>query len=244
MLAKGSSQNKSDDVIQNICEGKKDIDAMISASNLVTIALKTIIPKIEAFCPAFPWRVDEFVVRDTEWVDLAAHDSSAPYFYFQCLHATRKDANVCTFKPKQFALFVVVPATQWADYKAFIEPGTPPTDSRDLVGEVSVLPTNTRSTFLPTRISGLIAPNQRPSLFFPTTGRESATSSSIAMKRAVVSPPPTSRSPPRKIPAIMPFSSVDRSDKLKEALKYGGTPELNISKGECMDSSISFKYLA
>ena len=160
MLAKGSSQNKSDDVIQNICEGKKDIDTMISASNLVTIALKTIIPKIEAFCPVFPWRVNEFIVCDMEWVNLAAHDSLAPYFYFQCLHVTHKDANVCMFKPKQFTLFVVVPATQWADYKAFIEPGMPPTDSRDLVSEVSVPFTNARSTFLPTCISGLIAPHQ------------------------------------------------------------------------------------
>ena len=168
MLAKASSQNESDNVIQNICEGKKDIDVMISASNLVTIALKTIILKIEAFCPTFPWRINEFIIHDMEWVNLTAHNSLAPYFYFQCLHATCKDANICTFKPKQFALFVVVPATQWADYKAFIEPGMPPTDLQDLVSEVSVLPTNTWLTFLPTHtIFGLIAPNQRPSLFFP-----------------------------------------------------------------------------
>ena len=115
-----------DGAVQNICEGKKDIDALITADGLVTISLETIIPKVKMFCPSFPWRVDEFVVRDSEWVDLSAHHSPLPYFYSQCLQPARKNSNIYTFKPKQFALFVVVPAAQWAEYEAFINPGTPP----------------------------------------------------------------------------------------------------------------------
>ena len=74
-----------DGAVQNICEGKKDIDALITADGLVTISLETIIPKVKMFCPSFPWRVDKFVVRDSEWVDLSAHCSPLPYFYSQCL---------------------------------------------------------------------------------------------------------------------------------------------------------------
>ena len=74
-----------DGAVQNICEGKKDIDALITADGLVTISLETIIPKVKMFCPSFPWRVDKFIVRDSEWVDLSAHCSPLPYFYSQCL---------------------------------------------------------------------------------------------------------------------------------------------------------------
>ncbi|KAG2368714.1 hypothetical protein BDR07DRAFT_1477912 [Suillus spraguei] len=43
----------------SICEGKKDIDAQIDAPGLIKIALDTIWPRIQSFCPAFQWRCDE-----------------------------------------------------------------------------------------------------------------------------------------------------------------------------------------
>jgi len=129
-----------DGSVQNICEGKKDIDALITANGLVTIAFETIIPKIRMFCPSFPWRVNEFVVRDTEWVDLGAHRAPLPYFYSQCLQPARKNSNIYTFKPKQFALFVVVPAAQWAEYEAFINPPAGDSNAAPLTSNERDLP--------------------------------------------------------------------------------------------------------
>ena len=247
--------HESDYDTQNICEGKKDIDEKITANDLVTIACDTINLKIEAFCPTFPWRFDEFVVHDTEWVDLSAHNSPSAYFYSQCLQPTRKSANTYTFKTKQFALFVVVPATQWAEYEAFTEHANlaPSTSARsyssEIFSEVTVPRAVARSTFMPTRLAGSLAEKsgRGPSLFLPTTsagtheelGPPQPTASRRVTKRGVVSPPPTARSPPRKIPAIMPFSSADRADILREALRFGGTSELNVSKGEDMDGFAS-----
>lgn len=63
------------------------------------------------------------------------------------------------------------------------------------------------------------------------------------MKRGVVSPPPAARSPPRKILAVMPFSSIDRTNLLKDALKFGGTSELDVNRGEHVYSSASYKLI-
>ncbi|KAI6115138.1 hypothetical protein EV401DRAFT_2073755 [Pisolithus croceorrhizus] len=108
----------------SICEGKKDINAHITAPDLMAIALSTIIPKIHAFCPEFAWRYHEFVVRDSSWVDLSSHpDSNRPYFYHECLQPnSRKNAKLpLVFKSKQFSLYVVVPTAQWKDYLNYIE---------------------------------------------------------------------------------------------------------------------------
>jgi hypothetical protein len=106
---------------QNICEGKKDIDACIDAPGLIALALDTVMPKIQAFAVGFPWRQNEFVIRDGEWVDLSTHPPSKPYFHSQCMHATRKGSRTMTFKSKQFILSVVVPMAQWESYETWLE---------------------------------------------------------------------------------------------------------------------------
>lgn len=108
-------------IFQNICEGKKDIDARIDAPCLISLALDTIGPKIEAFAPGFPWRQDKFLVRDGAWVDLATHPADAPYFYSQCLHPSRKGSRAMVFKTRQFTVFVVVPMAQWDDYESWLD---------------------------------------------------------------------------------------------------------------------------
>ncbi|KAH0836823.1 hypothetical protein J3R83DRAFT_8590 [Lanmaoa asiatica] len=50
----------------NIVEGKKGIDAQITAPGLVAVARQTLDPHIIAFCPDFPWRPDEFI---SQWVE-------------------------------------------------------------------------------------------------------------------------------------------------------------------------------
>jgi len=107
--------------IQSICEGKKDIDAQIDAPGLIKIALDTVYPKIQSFCPAFQWRYEEFVVRDSRWVDLSGHHAREPYFYSQCVQAGRKGLKSPIFKTKQFALMVVVPESQWREYEEWTE---------------------------------------------------------------------------------------------------------------------------
>jgi len=107
---------------QNICEGKKDIDARITASELRVLALTTIVPKIIAFSPDFPWRYQDFVVRDASWVDLSGHpEPHRPYFYSECLQPSRKNTKTPVFKTKQFSLYVVVPALQWKEYEDHAE---------------------------------------------------------------------------------------------------------------------------
>ncbi|KAG1760020.1 hypothetical protein EDD22DRAFT_955335 [Suillus occidentalis] len=105
----------------NICEGKKDIDARIDAPGLIMLSLDTVLPKIQAFAAGFPWRQDQFIVRDGGWVDLSTHPPHQPYFYSQCMHATRKGSCATTFKSKQFLLYVVVPMAQWEDYEMWLD---------------------------------------------------------------------------------------------------------------------------
>lgn len=115
---------------QNICEGLKDIDALSTACELVAIVLETVVPHIKAYFPQFHWREHKFVVRDSKWVDLSWDPNPQPYFYKDCLHASnRKGLKGTVFKPKQFMLFVVIPANQWEEFKTFWEKlrSSPPT---------------------------------------------------------------------------------------------------------------------
>ena len=85
------------------------------------IARETVVPLIIAFCPEFPWRSDEFIVRDDEWVDLGNHHETAEtgqgYFYRECLHLKGKNY---VFKTHQFPLYVVVSQGQWDEYLQFV----------------------------------------------------------------------------------------------------------------------------
>jgi len=214
------------------------------------------------FCATFPWRTDEFVVRDTEWVDLSAHNSHLPYFYAQCLQPARKNSKAVAFKAKQFTLYVVVPAAQWAEYELFIakvDCETTTADAaiseggEDVISNEGLTSTGDQSipfrmwyaqtTFMPARIA-------QPSVLSDHTEKTCAEVSNAALtirmnpgatKWGVVSPPPTAHSPPRKIPAIEPFSSPCRTH-LKEALKSGGTSELDVDKGEHIHSPGSFIF--
>ncbi|KAI6016397.1 hypothetical protein BKA83DRAFT_4498028 [Pisolithus microcarpus] len=105
-------------VINNICEGLKEIDAQSTALELAAIALETVVPRIKAYCPEFSWEEKEFVVRDSKWVDLMMHAGSHPYFYNDCIHPSKKGAKV-VFKSKQFALYVIVPESQWERVEEF-----------------------------------------------------------------------------------------------------------------------------
>jgi hypothetical protein len=77
--------------------------------------------KIQAFATGFPWRQDQFIIRDGRWVDLSTHPPHQPYFYSQCMQATRKGLHAMTFKSKQFLLYVIVPTAQWEDYETWLE---------------------------------------------------------------------------------------------------------------------------
>ncbi|KAG2035985.1 hypothetical protein BDR03DRAFT_1012103 [Suillus americanus] len=101
---------------ENICEGRKDINAQIDAPGLTKVALETVVPKLRKFGGEFIWHVEEFVIRDAAWMDLANHPQPVPYFYDQCLLPSRKGTK-SIFKSKQFVLMVVVPEVQWNKYK-------------------------------------------------------------------------------------------------------------------------------
>ncbi|KIK77273.1 hypothetical protein PAXRUDRAFT_17625 [Paxillus rubicundulus Ve08.2h10] len=115
---KGPRRNQ----IGNICKGLKDINALITAPEFISLALETITPRIRAHCPQFPWQVDEFVIRDAKWVDLSQHSPLLPYFYHECLHqASCKNSKAMVFKTKQFSLYVVIPEGQWNSMDKFQE---------------------------------------------------------------------------------------------------------------------------
>lgn len=105
-------------MINNICEGLKEIDAQSTAPELAAVALETVVPRIKAYCPKFSWREKEFVVRDNKWVDLMMYASSHPYFYDECIHPSKKGGKM-VFKSKQFALYVIVPESQWEKLEEF-----------------------------------------------------------------------------------------------------------------------------
>ncbi|KIK81064.1 hypothetical protein PAXRUDRAFT_156974 [Paxillus rubicundulus Ve08.2h10] len=107
----------------SICEGRRDIDAHITAPELITVVLKVIIPSIKAFCLNFPWQEDEFTVHDECWVNLAKMDYPLePYFYSKCfVTVSHKNTKNMVFKSKQFSLYAIVPEAQWFEYKAFIK---------------------------------------------------------------------------------------------------------------------------
>ncbi|KAI6037298.1 hypothetical protein BKA83DRAFT_4120808 [Pisolithus microcarpus] len=221
---------------------KKDIDAHICAHDLVPIALETIIPKVKKFCPMFPWRFDDFTVRDTDWVNLGAHHSLLPYFYSQCLQPARKNAREMAFKPKQFTLYVVVPAVQWLEYEAFMERKdsatitskdtsddgetssvhVPSTVASSTTGDTMNMVNRpfemhlTQTTFMPAWISAQVA----------TQDDEPADTHDGVIAMTPPTPPPATMSPPRKTPTLTPFMSPSRTE-LWEALKSGGTSELN-----------------
>ncbi|KAI6004803.1 hypothetical protein EDD15DRAFT_2359683 [Pisolithus albus] len=120
--AGGKKKNLRANNIGSICEGLKDVDALSTARELAGIALETLIPRIKAYSPQFYWQEDEFIVRDSKWVDLSRHASTQGYFYNECLHASnRKGSKATVFKSKQFMLFVVVPAKQWEEFEKFRE---------------------------------------------------------------------------------------------------------------------------
>ncbi|KAG2352477.1 hypothetical protein BDR07DRAFT_1480291 [Suillus spraguei] len=237
----------------NICEGRKDVDARIDAPGLITLSLDTILPKIQAFATGFPWRQDQFVIRDGGWVDLSTHPPRQPYFYSQCTQATRKGLRAMTFKSKIFLLYVVVPTAQWEDYETWLEKAEEERFSMGSQSEPLFLPSATRSIHSSVQSSALAVASEP--LFLPSATRsihssalavagtqaDSLTISSVeAPSEAALSKAPVKRpfqreiasvpsSPPLKkmASANVGFRSPDR-EQLREVLQSGGTTDIDV----------------
>ncbi|KIK37537.1 hypothetical protein CY34DRAFT_15633 [Suillus luteus UH-Slu-Lm8-n1] len=207
----------------NICEGKKDIDARIDAPGLITLSLDTVLPKIQAFAAGFPWRQDQFIVRDGGWVDLSTHPPHQPYFYSQCMHATHKGSRAMTFKSKQFLLYVVVPMAQWEDYEMWLDKAEEERFSMRSRPESLFLPSVTRTDVQAdsSTISSVEAPSEEEPF--------EAALSKVPVKRqfhheitSVPSSPPLKKAAPAKFA----FRSPDR-EQLREVLQSGGTADID-----------------
>ncbi|KAI6163399.1 hypothetical protein EDD17DRAFT_1507387 [Pisolithus thermaeus] len=243
--------------IGSICKGVKDIDALSTACKLVAIALDALIPCIKAFFPQFHWQKDEFVVHDSKWVDLARHPSLQPYFYSECLHASnQKGSKVTVFKLKQFMLFIIVPARQWEEFKAFREKlqSSPPIHAQCLsasslpcsVVSMPVLPqcmmTSKLSTplFLSKEIVSTVASSifDHSILWDALHLQHENKDTALPISTSVMSgkchhchssstlSSSTPLPPQKKV--TMTFSSPDH-DRIKEALQYGGACEFNVN---------------
>ncbi|KAG1887660.1 hypothetical protein F4604DRAFT_1674848 [Suillus subluteus] len=227
---------------ENICEGRKDINAQIDAPGLTKVALETVVPKLRKFGGEFIWHVEEFVIRDAAWVDLANHPQSVPYFYDQCLLPSRKGSK-SIFKSKQFVLMVVVPEVQWNEYENWLELRAEIfTNHNFAVQEAEATQTSrtqsskratahTAASFdVSSSVTTSLAENE---LFLPSVTTDSSVmvSTKRTHQRAESSSGLSSASsPPRKKnlpPAVL--CTPDR-DRLKEVLKIGGGADLNVKQ--------------
>ncbi|KAL4074887.1 hypothetical protein V8B97DRAFT_2022499 [Scleroderma yunnanense] len=104
--AGGKKKNLQANNISNICEGLKDINALSTACKLVAIVLETVVPHIKAY----------------KWVNLSQDPNPQLYFYNDCLYiSNQKGLKGMVFKPKQFMLFITMPANQWEEFEMFQE---------------------------------------------------------------------------------------------------------------------------
>ncbi|KAG1831404.1 hypothetical protein EV424DRAFT_1343134 [Suillus variegatus] len=108
-VCEGGDHKKCGVPIENICEGKRGLNAQIHASGLIELALVTIVSKLQIFSGEFVWQVDEFIVQDSGWVDLSSCRCSVPYSYDQCQQLSRKGSKTIVSKLKQFTLMIVLP---------------------------------------------------------------------------------------------------------------------------------------
>ncbi|KAH0826042.1 hypothetical protein J3R83DRAFT_7452 [Lanmaoa asiatica] len=228
----------------NIIEGKKGIDAQITAPGLVAVARQTLDPHIIAFCPDFPWRPDEFVVRDDSWVDLANHpEIHKGYFYNECIQpSNRKNSKGMVFKSRPFTLYVVVPQSQWVEYQQFVAKQDGVAAKLTVVTVKSKLhpgPSGQRS-----RPSSSLGPSGRhsgpSSSFLPSPDDSSSDSSPILSSTLALagnkvttshehSPKLSTHGDLSLCEALLTKKPLD-PDSLREALKVGGTADLDISK--------------
>ncbi|KAG1890317.1 hypothetical protein F4604DRAFT_1914864 [Suillus subluteus] len=258
-VREGNSQRKARRgiIIGNICEGKKDIDAHIDAPGLIGLALNTIVPKLLTFGDGFPWRTDDFTVWDAAWVDLSTHQPNIPYFFTQCLVPSRRGQKAPTFKSKQFALSVIVPAAQWDKYEEWLEkleelhhlslaPDLPPATSTtyDFGGTAPDSPPATSTTY---DFGGADDSNGiEDSAPEGTSDAESDSAQdhlvpSLSAKRTHIRAESDSRSstvspPCKKATPLMSKGSdelrLPGRDYLREALKCGGSTNPDVSKAE------------
>ncbi|KAG1804148.1 hypothetical protein EV424DRAFT_1432813 [Suillus variegatus] len=231
--------------IANIREGKKDIHAQIDAPGLIKITLDTVLPKILALSPEFPWRTWEFVVRDAGWVDLSTHPANRPYFYAECWQASKRAGKECkVFKSKQFALMVVVPGSQWREYEEWLEKTeedsryhpsprllarnitTSPAMEQQQVDLPSIEESFSRSLRVARHATASPATEQ---LNLPSV-EESVTTSKRAHQRSdsISITTPSNKSPPHKKFAAGSASPSPDREGLSEALRIGGTVNMDV----------------
>lgn len=230
---------------QNIKEGKKNIDSLTSARDLIQIARDTIIHKIEAFCPDFPWRDSEFVVRDAGWVDLSTHPQSVAYFYTDCISFNHKTSKT-VFKTKCFPLMVVIPASQWLEYEMFME---------DREKNASQVPThighsltvqstdfsrshNDTALFLPNASPTTAdhAPGPATTILSKKRGHQLTRSSDSIVTNG---PQPAPRA--KKVAPAVVISPP--RDAIRQALEKGGTANVDVNLGLCLFQSVISLFL-
>ncbi|KAG1777876.1 hypothetical protein EV702DRAFT_1044910 [Suillus placidus] len=65
---------------ENICEGKKDIDAQIDAPSLINLALETVLLKLHAFGSTFSWRNHKFIAIERSSLCAKGKGKAEPLF--------------------------------------------------------------------------------------------------------------------------------------------------------------------
>ncbi|KAG1844966.1 hypothetical protein DFJ58DRAFT_894305, partial [Suillus subalutaceus] len=198
----------------------------------ITLALDTILPKVQAFAVGFPWCHDQFVIRDGGWVDLSTHPPCQPYFYSQCMHATRKGSRAMTFKSKQFLFYVVVPMAQWEDYEIWLDKAEEERFSMHLqpgLFSAASVEENVHSSIGSSVHSS--AATDSPTISSCEALTSEAPSQAPGKRWFLCEITSVPSSPPLKkaAPAKVAFCSPDR-EQLREVLQSGGTADINVQQ--------------
>ncbi|KAG1860868.1 hypothetical protein F4604DRAFT_1930184 [Suillus subluteus] len=233
--------------IGDICEGKKGIDAQIDAPGLIELALVTIVPKLQIFGSEFVWRVNEFIVRDSGWVDLSSHQPLVAYFYDQCQQLSRKGSKTMVFKSKQFALMVVVPETQWIEYENWQEDAemNAARISQHAARKVTQAPSSIQSSLdLESEFDTAAATNDGvilPTTTATTSAKRAHQHTDSSSSFSIPSPPRkmttvttsanfSTPSPPRKRDVVPAALCSPNRDRLKEVLRIGGGTDIDVKQ--------------
>ncbi|KAJ7077313.1 hypothetical protein B0H15DRAFT_805289 [Mycena belliarum] len=108
---------------QNLSEGKPNVLAMSTPTELRRLAIETMYPKTRLALHDFPVDWSRLVLREiANWVDIGQESPNTPYFYSRCLTGKPKSKDgVPTFKKptKPFELALVIDADYWGEIEEY-----------------------------------------------------------------------------------------------------------------------------
>ncbi|KAJ7116196.1 hypothetical protein C8R43DRAFT_1154884 [Mycena crocata] len=109
--------------VKNLSEGKPNVQARITPTELRTLGIKTMEEKVQVALKDYPMDWSRLILREIkDWVDLA-HEPHVPYFYRRCLTGKPKGKDATkTFKApgKPFELAFIIDPDHWEEISQYM----------------------------------------------------------------------------------------------------------------------------